>query len=89
VNGGSEVYRIKASGNPMKVWSNSQDVVYAIAFDAQGRAVLAAGNNGNVYRVESPTAYTALLNMPATQITAFQKGRDGQLYAATGNVGKV
>jgi len=27
--------------------------------------------------------------MPATQITAFQKGRDGQLYAATGNVGKV
>jgi hypothetical protein len=89
VNGGSEVYRIEANGNPMKVWSNSQDVVYAIAFDGQGRAVLAAGNHGNVYRVESPASYTALLNMPATQITAFQKGRDGQLYAATGNVGKV
>jgi hypothetical protein len=39
--------------------------------------------------VESPTLYTALLNMPATQITAFQKGPGGQLYAATGNVGKV
>jgi hypothetical protein len=89
VNGGSEVYRIEANGNPMKVWGNSQDVVYAIAFDGQGRAVLAAGNHGNVYRVESATVYTALLNMPATQITAFQKGRDGQLYAATGNVGKV
>ena len=89
VNGGSEVYRIEPNGNPMKVWSNAQDVVYAIAFDAQGRAVLGAGNHGNVYRVESPTSYTALLNMPATQITAFQKGRDGQLYAATGNVGKV
>jgi sugar lactone lactonase YvrE len=89
VNGGSEVYRIEANGNPMKVWSNSQDVVYAIAFDAQGRAVLGAGNHGNAFRVESPSSYTALLTMPATQITAFQKGRDGQLYAATGNVGKV
>ena len=27
--------------------------------------------------------------MPATQITAFQPGHDGHLYAATGNVGKV
>ncbi|MGA3239306.1 MAG: hypothetical protein ABSG03_23775 [Bryobacteraceae bacterium] len=89
VNGGSEVYRIEANGNPMKVWGNAQDVIYAIAFDSQGRAILGAGNHGNVYRVESPTSYTALLNMPATQITAFQRGRDGQLYAATGNVGKV
>jgi hypothetical protein len=89
VNGGSEVYRIEANGNPMKVWGNAQDVIYAIAFDGQGRAILGAGNHGNVYRVESPTSYTALLNMPATQITAFQRGRDGQLYAATGNVGKV
>jgi sugar lactone lactonase YvrE len=89
VSGGSEVYRIETSGNPMKVWSNSQDVIYAIAFDSQGRAVLGAGNHGNAYRIESPTSYTALLTMPATQITAFQKGRDGQLYAATGNVGKV
>ncbi len=33
--------------------------------------------------------YTALLTVPATQMTAFQQGRDGKLYAATGNVGKV
>ena len=50
---------------------------------------LATGNKGNIYRVESPSLYTALLTMPATQITAFQAGRDGHLYAATGNVGKV
>jgi len=29
------------------------------------------------------------LTLPATQVTAFQAGRDGRLYAATGNVGKV
>ena len=60
-----------------------------IAFDAAGRVLLGAGNKGNIYRIESPTIYTALLIMPATQVTAFQAGRDGHLYAATGNVGKV
>src|SRR5262249_53960146 len=66
-----------------------EDVVYAIAFDAQDRAIVGCGNHGNVFRIDSPTTYTALLNMPATQVTAFQKGRDGRLFAATGNVGKV
>jgi hypothetical protein len=33
--------------------------------------------------------YTSLLSLPATQVTAFQAGRDGRLYAATGNTGKV
>jgi sugar lactone lactonase YvrE len=89
LTGGTEVYRIDPNGNPRRVWNHSTDVVYAIAFDGEGRVLLAAGNKGNVYRVESPTLYTSLLNMPATQITAFQAGHDGRLYAATGNVGKV
>jgi hypothetical protein len=89
ISGGSEVYRIEPDGNPRRVWSNPQDVVYALAFDSAGRAILGAGNKGSLYRIDSPTAYTALLTMPATQITAFQAGRDGRLYAATGNVGKV
>ena len=46
--------------------------------------LLGAGNKGNVYRIESPTQYTALLTLPVTQITAFQSGPDGRLYAATG-----
>jgi sugar lactone lactonase YvrE len=87
--GGSEVYRIEPNGNPRRIWNNAQDVVYAIAFDAAGRAVLGAGNRGNVYRIESPTTYTALLTVPATQVTAFQAGADGRLYAVTGNVGKI
>jgi hypothetical protein len=89
VSGGSEVYRIEPNGNPRRVWSHAQDVVYAIAFDNSGHALLGAGNKGNVYRIESPTVSTAMLILPASQITAFQAGRDGHLYAATGNVGKV
>src|ERR1022692_2254907 len=89
VAGGSEVYRIDPDGVPRRVWGHAQDVVYAIAFDAAGRALLGAGNKGNIYRIESPALHTSLLVLPATQVTAFQAGRDGRLYAATGNTGKV
>jgi sugar lactone lactonase YvrE len=89
VTGGSDVYRIEPNGDPRRIWAHSQDVVYAIAFDSKGRVLLGAGNKGNIYRIESPTLYTLLLTMPAAQITAFQPGHDGHLYAATGNVGKI
>jgi hypothetical protein len=89
VSGGSEVYCIAPNGNPRRIWSHAQDVVYAIAFDAQGRVLLGAGNKGSLYRIESPSQYTALLTLPVTQITAFQSGPGGRLYAATGNTGKV
>src|ERR1039457_7252558 len=57
VSGGSEVYRIEPNGNPRRIWSHAQDVVYAIAFDGAGRAVLGTGNKGNVYRIESSTLW--------------------------------
>lgn len=87
--GGTEVYRIEPNGNPRRWWSHAQDVVYAIAFDSEGRVLLGAGNKGNLYRVESPTRYTSLRTLPASQITAFQTGPNGQIYAATANVGKI
>jgi hypothetical protein len=86
---GSDLYRIDASGNPEKIWSHPLDIVYAIGFDAQGRALLGSGNKGIIYRIESVVQYTALLTAPSTQITAFQNGANGALYAATGNVGKI
>jgi hypothetical protein len=89
ISGGSDVYRIEPNGEPRRVWSNGQDIVYCIAFDASGHALLGAGNRGNVYRIESPTLYTVLLTVPTTQVTAFQASADGRLFAATGNVGKI
>jgi hypothetical protein len=86
---GSDVYRIDSDGNPQKIWSHTQDIIYAIAFDAHGRALLGSGNKGYIYRVESDVLYTALLIAPSTQITGFQTGDKGTLYAATGNVGKI
>jgi len=86
---GSDVYRIDPAGNPQRIWSHPQEIIYTIAFDAQGRALLGSGNKGYIYRIESDVRYTALVTAPSTQITAFQTGADGALYAATGNVGKI
>jgi hypothetical protein len=87
--GGSEVVRIDPDGSPMKIWSGAQEVVYALGLDGDGKVLVGAGNKGRVYRVESPSLYTVLLTLPATQVTAFEAGRDGRIYAATGNEGKV
>ena len=86
---GSELYRIDASGNPQRIWSHGRDIVYAIGFDRQGHVLLGSGNKGYIYRMDSDVLHTALVDAPSTQITAFQAGADGTLYAATGNPGKI
>jgi sugar lactone lactonase YvrE len=89
VTGGSEVYRILPDGEPRRVWSHAADLVYSIAFDAEGRPLLGTGNKGGIYRLDSDPLYTALLNAPPTQVTYLEAGQGGKIYAATGNAGKV
>jgi hypothetical protein len=89
VSGGSDVYCIHPDGNPERIWTSSADVVYAIGFDAEGRAILGTGNHGGVFRIETPFLYAALLTTASTQVTAFASGPGGRLYAVTGNVGKL
>ena len=88
-SGGVDVYRIDSSGAPQKVWSNARDTVYAIAFDKQGRAVLATGNKGTLYRIDAPGLYTNLLSVTSSQITGLVVAPDGASYAIASNVGKV
>lgn len=94
IAGGSEVYRINPDGSPRKIWSNAQDIVYAIGFDAGGLPLVGTGNRGKIYRLDSDTVSTLLLNASPTQVTGFGRGpgassKPGDLYAITGNIGKV
>jgi len=89
VSGGSEIYRIHPDGHPQKVWTHAQDIVYALGFDAQGKTLAGAGNKGAIYRLDTDNLYTVLLNSTPTQVTAFCAGKDGKIYASTGNAGKV
>jgi hypothetical protein len=89
VPGGSDVYRLSAQQAPEKMWTGAQDLVYALALDTNGHLLIGSGNKGNLYRVETRSLYSTLVSFPVAQVTALASGKDGTLYAATGNVGKV
>ncbi len=89
ITGGSEIYRILADGYPRKVWSNPQDIVYAIAFDPRGKAIVGTGNHGAIFRLDSDFSYTRLVNLAPTQVTGFSLAPDGRIYAVTGNIGAI
>lgn len=89
VSGGSELWRIYPDGHPERVFANSQDVIYAIAFDNSGHPIVGSGNKGTLYRIDTPSRYTSLLSLASNQITALETTKDGAILACTGNVGKV
>ena len=88
ITGGSDVYRIHPDGYPEKLWTHAHDIAYTITFDTNDRPLIGTGNKGGIYRIDSDTLYTALLNAPPTQVTSLISEGD-KLYAATGNVGKL
>jgi len=89
VSGGSEFYRIEATGFAERLWASTSDIIYAIGFDAAGKPLLGTGNKGVIYRVDSDLMSTQLLTAGPTQVTDFASGRNGMVYAVTGNVGKL
>ncbi len=88
-SGGSDVYRIAGDGSPTRLWSSHEDIVYALAFDSQGRLLAGTGNRGHIFAIIGSDNFADLLKAPASQITAFAKAPGGGLYAATSNLGKV
>ena len=89
VPGGSEVYKLDRDGAPLKIWSHASDIVYTIALDAQGTPWIGTGNKGVIHRIDTPYLSTQLASLSPTQVTAMISGRNGAVYAVTGNVGKV
>ncbi len=86
---GSDVYRIAPDGSPARLWSSHEDIVYALAFDSQGRLLAGTGNRGHIFAITGLDDFADLLKAPASQVTAFAKAPSGGLYAATSNLGKL
>lgn len=89
VSGGSDFFRIERDGFAEQIWSSPTELIYAIGFDPAGKPLLGTGNKGIIYRVDSDSLFTDLLNAPPTQVTSFLQGANGVVYAATGNVGNL
>ena len=89
ITGGSELYEIQKDGSAQRIWHSATDLVYALAFDANGKPLLGTGNKGTIYRVDSNHLSTDILAAPPTQVTSFLQGAGGVIYVATGNVGNL
>jgi sugar lactone lactonase YvrE len=87
--GGSEIYKLDPDGSPTSIWSSHDDLVYALAFDQQGRLLAGSGNHGRIFAISGEDDYADLLHASASQVTAFAKAPNGGVYAATSNLGKV
>jgi sugar lactone lactonase YvrE len=87
--GNSEIYKIAPDGAPTKIWSSHDELIYALAFDSQGRLLAGTGNHGRIFAVNGEDDYSNLLQASASQVTAFAKTANGSLYAATSNLGKI
>lgn len=87
--GNSEIYEIAPDGSPSRIWASHDEIVYALAFDSQGRLLAGTGNHGRIFAISGENDYADLLQAGASQVVAFAKGASGSLYAATSNLGKV
>ncbi|MFQ5927902.1 MAG: hypothetical protein ACE5MH_10775, partial [Terriglobia bacterium] len=87
--GGSDIYRIAPDGYPEPLWSSPTDLVYSLAFDAQGRLLAGTGNQGKLLAIDSPTLFSYLVQSSSQQITALRRSANGRVYLATANPGKL
>ena len=86
--GGAEIYRLSPGASPKTIWTSREDLVYALAFDHDGRLLAGTGNRGKIFAI-SENHYVDLTEASASQVTAFAPAPKGGLYAATSNLGKV
>ncbi len=84
---GSEVYQIPPQGAPHKIWSDHDDIVYALHWTPQG-LLAATGNRGRIYRIHDDGQYADIAHLEASQAVGFADSPQG-LFVGTANTGKV
>jgi outer membrane protein assembly factor BamB len=88
VRGG--VYRISPDGVWDQLWESRDDAPYDLVLDQNGALLIGTGGAGKIYRLDGdPPRPTLLVRATAQQVTAFHRDRQGRLYYATANPGKL
>jgi hypothetical protein len=93
VSEGSEIYALAEGQAPRKFWSGKDDIVYALAAQAEGLLVL-TGNRGRIFRIADDGSYADIAHLTAQQglslaVAQNAKGQPESLLIGTGNTGKL
>jgi len=85
----STVFKLTPEGACESIW-NLNEAVYSVALNGDGSVLVGTGgNNGKLYRLNSDLEETLLLDVSDAQITALYRGRQGNVFMCTSNMGKV
>ena len=87
--GGSEIYRLAPDGSPVRLWSSREELVYALALDSGGRLVAGTGNRGRIFAISGVDEFSDTAKATSAQVTALALARNGVMYAAASNLGKL
>jgi hypothetical protein len=90
---GSEIYALVEGQAPRKLWAGKDDIVYALAAQADGLVAL-TGNRGRVFRIADDGSYADIAHLASQQglslaVAPAAKGQPDSILIATGNTGKL
>jgi hypothetical protein len=89
---GTEIYALSEGQAPRKLWSDKDEIVYALAAQPDGLLAL-SGNRGRVFRIHDDGSYADVAHLQAQQglSLASVQGAEGMggVLIGSGNTGKV
>jgi hypothetical protein len=86
---GSEIFALVEGQAPRKLWSGKDEIVYALAAQAEGLIAL-TGNRGRVFRINDDGSYADIAHLEAQQGLSLAVAQNTlDLLIGTGNTGKL
>lgn len=84
----SVVYKVNAAGGSEMLWDSKDTVAFALALDTDSRVIIGTGQKGRIYSATAGQKPTLLTQSTEAQTSRFVRA-NGQLYAASSNLGKL
>jgi hypothetical protein len=87
---GSEIYALVKDQAPRKLWSQKDEVVYALSAGKDGLLAL-SGNRGHIFRIQPDGSYADVAHLDAQEGLCFATGpvQSQEKIIGTGNTGKI
>ena len=89
---GSEIYALTEGQAPRKLWAGKDEIVYALAAQADGLLAL-TGNRGRVFKIADDGSYEDIAHLDSQQGLSMALPHDaegmGGILIGTGNTGKL
>jgi hypothetical protein len=86
----SILYCLKDDGSVETIWSSTEELVYAVYFDPDSKAVLiGTGNSGRVYRVDKHGAFAQVCESDSAQIFRITGNGRGYFLIANNTAGII